>query len=67
VRACRFLFTSRSDRSKSSAWANEVFLSTIAGGILNVEKIDGQLLPHFPGPITKRSQDPYQAIHDTVA
>ena len=44
--------------------ADEVFLTTTAGGILNVAKIDGQPLPHFPGPITTRLQDAYWAIHD---
>ena len=44
--------------------ADEVFLTSTGGGILNVAKIDGQPLPHFPGPITTRLQDAYWAIHE---
>ena len=44
--------------------ADEVFLTSTAGGILNISKIDGQPLPNSLGPITKRLQDAYWAMHE---
>jgi branched-chain amino acid aminotransferase len=47
--------------------ADEVFLTSTGGGVLPIAKIDGQPLPHFPGPITTRLHDAYWAIHDEAA
>lgn len=44
--------------------ADEVFLTSTAGGILPVAKIDGKPLPQFPGPVTSRLSDLYWAIHE---
>ena len=47
------------------ASADEVFISSTGGGVLPIAKIDGRLLaPTFPGPVTRRLQDAYWALHD---
>ena len=47
------------------ASADEVFLSSTGGGVLPIAKIDGRaLLGDFPGPITRRLQEAYWALHD---
>lgn len=52
-------------RATELASADEVFLSSTGGGVLPIAKIDGRPLraPH-PGPITKRLQDAYWALHE---
>jgi branched-chain amino acid aminotransferase len=47
--------------------ADEVFLTSSGGGVLPIAKIDGLPLPAFPGPVTKRLQEAYWAIHDEPA
>ena len=47
--------------------AEEVFLSSSGGGVLPVAKVDGVALPGFPGPVTRRIQDGYWALHDEPA
>lgn len=47
--------------------ANEVFLTSTGGGILPVAKLDGVALPQFPGPVSRRLQDAYWALHDEAA
>jgi len=47
--------------------ADEVFLSSTGGGILPIARLDGKLLPHFPGPIATRLYDAYWALHDEPA
>jgi branched-chain amino acid aminotransferase len=46
------------------AAADEVFLTSSGGGVLPIAKVDGRPLPSFPGPITRRLQDAYWALHD---
>ena len=46
------------------AAADEVFLSSTGGGVLPIAKVDGRPLPAWPGPITRRLQDAYWALHD---
>ena len=44
---------------------DEVFLSSSGGGVLPIAKIDGRPVgATLPGPITKRLQDAYWALHD---
>jgi len=43
--------------------ADEVFITSSGGGVLPIAKIDGKPVPAFPGPITRRLQDAYWAIH----
>lgn len=47
--------------------ADEVFLTSTGGGILPIARLDGQPLPHFPGPVTTRLYDAYWALHDEPA
>ncbi len=47
--------------------ADEVFLTSTGGGILPVARLDGVPLPQFPGPIAKRLQAAYWAMHDEAA
>jgi branched-chain amino acid aminotransferase len=44
--------------------ADEVFITSSGGGVLPIAKIDGAPLPSFPGPVTRRLQDAYWALHD---
>jgi branched-subunit amino acid aminotransferase/4-amino-4-deoxychorismate lyase len=46
------------------AGADEVFLSSTGGGVLPIASIDGRPLARFPGPVTRRLQDAYWAMHD---
>jgi branched-chain amino acid aminotransferase len=47
------------------ASADEVFISSSGGGVLPIAKIDARpLAGAFPGPVTKRLQDAYWALHD---
>ncbi len=51
------------------AEADEVFIISSGGGVLPIAKIDGRplrgaLACPIPGPITKRLQDAYWALHD---
>jgi branched-chain amino acid aminotransferase len=47
------------------AGADEVFLSSTGGGVLPIAKIDGRALAgEFPGPVTRRLQDAYWALHE---
>jgi len=46
------------------AAADEVFLSSTGGGVLAIAKIDGRPLAAWPGPVTRRLQDAYWALHD---
>lgn len=43
--------------------ADEVFITSSGGGVLPIAKIDGKPVPAFPGPITRRLQDAYWAVH----
>ena len=54
-------------RARHSRAADEVFLSSTGGGILPIARLDGKLLPHFPGPIATRLYDAYWALHDEPA
>ena len=47
--------------------ADEVFLSSSGGGVLPIAKIDGRALEGFPGPIARRLQEAYWALHDEPA
>ena len=47
--------------------ADEVFLTSTAGGIMAIAKVDGVARRQFPGPITTRLQDGYWAMHDEPA
>ena len=47
--------------------ADEVFLSSSGGGVLPIGKVDGQALPAFPGPVTRRLQEGYWALHEEPA
>ena len=45
--------------------ADEVFLTSSGGGVLPIARIDGQpIAGAWPGPITRRLQDAYWALHD---
>ena len=45
--------------------ADEVFLSSTGGGVLPIAKIDGRAVAgEFPGPVTRRLQDAYWALHE---
>jgi branched-chain amino acid aminotransferase len=45
--------------------ADEVFLSTTAGGVMPVSRVDGQILGNGgPGPLSLRLRDRYWAKHD---
>ncbi|HZV93859.1 MAG TPA: aminotransferase class IV [Caldimonas sp.] len=47
------------------AAADEVFITSSGGGVLPIAKVDGQPVGRgFPGPVTKRLQDAYWALHD---
>ena len=46
------------------AAADEVFLSSTGGGVMPIAKIDGRPLAAWPGPVTRRLQDAYWALHD---
>ncbi len=47
------------------ARADEVFLSSTGGGVIPIARIDGQPLPApVPGPIARRLQDAYWALHE---
>jgi branched-chain amino acid aminotransferase len=47
------------------ACADEVFLSSTGGGVLPIAKIDGRALAGaFPGPVTRRLQGAYWALHE---
>lgn len=47
--------------------ADEVFLTSSGGGVLPIARLDGQALPHFPGPVSTRLYDAYWAIHEEAA
>ncbi len=45
--------------------ADEVFITSSGGGVLPIAKIDGRpVAGAWPGPITRRLQDAYWALHD---
>jgi branched-chain amino acid aminotransferase len=45
--------------------ADEVFITSTGGGVLPIAKIDGRPVAGiWPGPITRRLQDAYWALHD---
>lgn len=45
--------------------ADEVFLTSTAGGIMPVRSVDGQIVGDgAPGPVTRRLSDRYWALHD---
>ena len=47
------------------AGADEVFLSSTGGGVIPIAGIDGQALPRpLPGPVARRLQDAYWALHE---
>jgi len=51
--------------SADLASADEVFISSTGGGVLPIAKVDGKPLgADFPGPLTRRLQDAYWALHD---
>ena len=48
--------------------ADEIFLSSTAGGLMPVRKIDGKTVGNsVPGPVTQRLTDLYWEIHDDPA
>lgn len=48
--------------------ADEIFLSSTAGGLMPVRKIDGKTVGNsIPGPVTQRLTDLYWEIHDDPA
>ncbi|MNT06398.1 Branched-chain-amino-acid aminotransferase [compost metagenome] len=49
--------------------ADEVFITSTAGGVMPISKIDGVALTGLPGPgpVTQRLQDAYWAMHDEAA
>ncbi len=50
------------------AGADEVFLSSTGGGVLPIARIDGRpLASAWPGPVTRRLQDAYWALHEEAA
>jgi branched-chain amino acid aminotransferase len=52
-------------RADALARADEVFLSSTGGGVLPIAKIDGRPLgTSWPGPVTRRLQAAYWALHD---
>jgi len=45
--------------------ADEVFITTTAGGLIPITKIDGQAIgPGTPGPVTQKLQKRYWEVHD---
>ena len=47
------------------AGADEVFLSSTGGGVIAIASIDGRALPRpLPGPIARRLQEAYWALHE---
>ena len=44
--------------------ADEVFITSTAGGVMPVSKIDGIALAGFPGPITQKLHAAYWAMHE---
>ena len=45
--------------------ADEVFITTTAGGIIPITKIDGQAIgAGAPGPVTRRLQERYWEVHE---
>ena len=47
------------------ATADEVFITSSGGGVLPIAKIDGRpVAGTWPGPVTKRLQEAYWALHD---
>ena len=47
--------------------AGEVFLTSTAGGIMSIAKVDGVARRQLPGPVTTRLQTAYWAMHDEPA
>lgn len=47
--------------------ADEVFITSTAGGVMPVSKIDGTALAGFPGAVTGRIYAAYWAMHDEAA
>jgi branched-chain amino acid aminotransferase len=47
--------------------ADEAFVTGTLGGITPVRRIDGTILPHCPGPVTKRLSDLYASLKNTYA
>jgi branched-chain amino acid aminotransferase len=43
--------------------ADEVFITSTAGGVMPVSKLDGRALPQFPGPLTQQLHAAYWALH----
>lgn len=43
--------------------ADEVFITSTAGGVMPVSRIDGVALPGFPGAVTQRLHAAYWAMH----
>jgi branched-chain amino acid aminotransferase len=45
--------------------ADEVFITTTAGGLIPITKIDGQTIgAGAPGPVTRRLQKRYWEVHE---
>ena len=64
-RARAFRCASRRVPAADLAGADEVFLSSTGGGVLPIARVDGRpLAGAFPGPITRRLQEAYWALHD---
>ena len=52
-------------RAKTLREADEVFITSTAGGIMPVRSIDGELVGDgSPGPVTTRLTDLYWQLHD---
>ena len=52
----------RAEERHAQRW---VRLIQTGGGVLPIAKVDGRALAgEFPGPVTKRLQDAYWALHD---
>lgn len=43
--------------------ADEVFITSTAGGLMPIARLDGQALPQFPGPVTQRLHQAYWDLH----
>lgn len=47
--------------------ADEVFITSTAGGVMPVSKVNGVALAGFPGPVTQRIHAAYWAMHEEAA
>ena len=62
---CGYEVEQRNLRADQALAADEVFITTTAGGLIPITKIDGQAIGSgAPGPVTQKLQKRYWEVHD---